>query len=66
MNCYQRAPSEITISGKNKTFAKAGNCVYNKKTGVLTVAEAEFGTVEIPSKMKQLVEGVLWGGGLVF
>lgn len=63
LNCYSMAPSEITISEKNKTFAKAGNCIYNKKTGDLTVAVGKFGVVEIPKKVSRLVEGVSWGGG---
>lgn len=64
LNCANSLETEVSLSDKNKNYAKAGKCIYEKKTGKLVVAVAENGVLKIPDKVTRLTADISWRGGI--
>ncbi|MCM1245865.1 MAG: leucine-rich repeat domain-containing protein [Roseburia sp.] len=63
LNCGTSEALEVRLSNKNKNYAKAGKCIYEKKTGKLVVAFTEKGILKIPNKVTKLTADISWRGG---
>lgn len=59
-----RKLKDIQIKKGNKTIAKKGQCIYNKKNGTLLVGIAKNKKLKICSKVKKLDEKVLSLAGI--
>lgn len=56
----------IKISSKNKKYASASGCVYERKSGKLVIAGAVLGKITMPSKVKSVGKELsVIGGGLI-
>lgn len=64
LNCANSLETEVSLSDKNKNYAKEGKCIYEKKTGKLVVAVAENGVLKIPDKVTRLTADISWRGGI--
>ena len=63
LSCANSLETEVSLSDRNKNYAKAGKCIYEKKTGKLVVAFAERGVLKIPDKVTRLTADISWRGG---